>query len=352
MCDTVVATGAATKDGITILGKNSDREPNEGHQLLAIPAAEHAPGSLVDCTYIQIPQVAHTHAILLGKPFWIWGAEMGVNEHGLAIGNEALFTRVPYEKGPALIGMDLLRLALERATTAQDAVQVITNLLAAHGQGGDCGFAHKLFYHNGFVIADPHDAWVLETAGPHWAAKQVKTVYAMSNGITIGSEWDLASPDLVNYAIEQGWCKGRDDFHFGNCYSDFLYTRFSDCRGRCRRATTLLTDSLTILQAKRPEDTETADAFVTLAHCYLQIGQLDKARDCLQQAEAIQDKQLAPLHLRTAYRWLINGDLALAEGDTNLARRCYEQARDIWQATAVSTHPDLLTVQQKLADLA
>ncbi|MCA9987291.1 MAG: C69 family dipeptidase, partial [Anaerolineales bacterium] len=144
--------------------------------------------------------------------------------------------------GPALIGMDLLRLALERATTAQDAVQVITDLLATHGQGGDCGFAHKLFYHNGFVIADPHDAWVLETAGPHWAAKQVKTVYAMSNGITIGSEWELASPDLVNYAIEQGWCKGRDDFHFGNCYSDFLYTRFSDCRGRCRRATTLLTE--------------------------------------------------------------------------------------------------------------
>ena len=122
--------------------------------------------------------------------------------------------------------------------------------------------------------------------------------------------------------------------------------------GDIAEATTLLTDSLTILQAKRPEDTETADAFVTLAHCYLQIGQLDKARDCLQQAEAIQDKQLAPLHLRTAYRWLINGDLALAEGDTNLARRCYEQARDIWQATAVSTHPDLLTVQQKLADLA
>ncbi|MCB8959317.1 MAG: hypothetical protein H6651_03315 [Ardenticatenales bacterium] len=205
MCDTVVATGAATKDGITILGKNSDREPNRRPPAPGHPRSRpraRQPGRL---HLHQIPQVAHTHAILLGKPFWIWGAEMGVNEHGLAIGNEALFTRVPYEKEA---GPDWHGSAAAGAGAGHDGAgrrQVITNLLAAHcGQGGDCGFAHKLFYHNGFVIADPHDAWVLETAGPHWAAKQVKTVYAMSNGITIGSEWDLASPDLVNYAIEQG----------------------------------------------------------------------------------------------------------------------------------------------------
>jgi hypothetical protein len=29
MCDTVVATAGATADGVTILGKNSDRDPNE-----------------------------------------------------------------------------------------------------------------------------------------------------------------------------------------------------------------------------------------------------------------------------------------------------------------------------------
>ena len=29
MCDTVVATAEATADGVTIFGKNSDREPNE-----------------------------------------------------------------------------------------------------------------------------------------------------------------------------------------------------------------------------------------------------------------------------------------------------------------------------------
>jgi secernin len=241
MCDTVVATAEATADGVTIFGKNSDRDPNEAHHLLYVPATDHRPGSRVQCTYIAIPQVAHTYAILLAKPFWIWGAEMGVNEHGVAIGNEAVFSKVPYQKEGTLLGMDLLRLALERAATAGEAVTAITELLAAHGQGGNCGLQHKSFYHNSFLIADPYSAWVLETAGPHWATRQVQGVYTISNGLTLGNEWDLASPDLVTHAVQKGWCRGREDFHFARCYSDFLYTTFSDCRRRCQRTADLLT---------------------------------------------------------------------------------------------------------------
>jgi len=240
MCDTLVALGAVTADGVTILGKNSDREPNEAHHLVRIPAARHAAGSRVKCTYIEIPQAGQTYAVLLAKPFWIWGAEMGANEHGVAIGNEAVFTRVPCDKRPGLIGMDLLRLALERGRTAREALDVITGLLAEYGQGGNCGFKRRFYYHNSFLIADPHSAWVLETAGPHWAAERVGDLRSISNGLTIGAQWDLASPDLVRYAINRGWCKGRDDFNFRRCYSDFLYTRFSRCRERQCRTTDAL----------------------------------------------------------------------------------------------------------------
>jgi len=240
MCDTVVALGSVTADGITLFGKNSDREPNEAQAIVHIPASNPSPDSTVQCTYLKIPQVEHTYAVLLAKPFWMWGAEMGANEHGVTIGNEAVFTKVPYDKQPGLIGMDFLRLALERSKTAREALTVITQLLEHYGQSGNCGFQYRLYYHNSFIIADPREAWVLQTAGKQWAAVRVKDIYTISNGITIGREWDEASADLVQYAIDRKWCKSRDDFHFARCYSDFVYTRFSYCRDRQCRTTDLL----------------------------------------------------------------------------------------------------------------
>ena len=82
-------------------------------------------------TYIAIRQLRGTHAVLLSRPFWIWGAEMGVNEHGVAIGNEAVHPRSLPQRRPALIGMDLLRLGLERGATAAEASQVMTDAAGA-----------------------------------------------------------------------------------------------------------------------------------------------------------------------------------------------------------------------------
>lgn len=63
----------------------------------------------LQCTYIQIPQVEQTHAVILSKPAWMWGAEMGANDQGVCIGNEAVWTREPVAPGEALLGMDLVR---------------------------------------------------------------------------------------------------------------------------------------------------------------------------------------------------------------------------------------------------
>ena len=240
MCDTLVAVGDATVDGSVILAKNSDRQPNEAHMLLHMPRTQHPAGGRVQCTYIEIPQVPETYEVLLSKPFWIWGAEMGANEHGVAIANEAIFSKEPYHKEGGLIGMDLLRLGLERATTARQALDVIVDLLDTFGQGGNCGFHHPEYYHNAFAIADPQEAWVLQTAGTYWAARQVQSVCTISNGLTITREWDLASPGLVEHAVERGWCKSSQDFDFTRCYSDFLFTTFSASRTRQRRSAQLL----------------------------------------------------------------------------------------------------------------
>lgn len=232
MCDTIVALGNSTKNGRVLFAKNSDREPNEAHELVVIPRATHPAGESVKCTYIKIPQVEETYQILLAKPFWIWGAEMGSNEFGVTIGNEALFTRDPYGKEPGLIGMDFLRLALERSKTAHAALLTIIDLLEKFGQSGNCGFAHKMFYHNSFLICDAEEAWVLETSAKEWAAVKVKDVRSISNAITIENEWDMASKNLVSHAIEKGWCKDSNSFSFSKCYSEPIYTRFSDARRR------------------------------------------------------------------------------------------------------------------------
>jgi len=244
MCDTFVALGNTTRDGAVIFGKNSDRDPNEAHELVLIPHAKHEVNDQVDCTYIQIPQVAETFAVLLAKPFWIWGAEMGANEKGVVIGNEAVFTKVPYDKEPGLIGMDFLRLALERAATADEALDVIIALLETYGQGGNCGFSHQMYYHNGFLIADRETAWVLETAGKHWAAEKVHDIRSISNVISIGSYWDRASADLVSHALTKGWCKDEKDFDFSQCYSDLIYTKFADGHHRACRTVDLLRENL------------------------------------------------------------------------------------------------------------
>ncbi len=232
MCDTFVALGNSTKTGRVFFAKNSDREPNEAHELVIIPAKKHSPGDMIQCTYVEIPQVEETYQVLLAKPFWIWGAEMGSNEYGVTIGNEAVFTRDPYGKEPGLIGMDFLRLALERSKTAYSALMTIVELLERYGQSGNCGFAHKMYYHNSFLICDPDEAWVLETSAKNWAAQKVKTVRSISNAITIDRDWDMASKDLVTHAIEKGWCRNRESFSFSRCYSEPVYTFFSDSRNR------------------------------------------------------------------------------------------------------------------------
>ncbi|HBN95666.1 MAG TPA: peptidase U34 [Firmicutes bacterium] len=231
MCDTMVALGNSTRDGNVIFAKNSDRQPNEPLLMVRVPRQSHAKGEQVKCTYITIDQVDETYDVLLLKPSWMWGAEMGANEFGLNIGNEAVFTKV--KQGPeALLGMDLVRLALERCKTSTEALHLITDLLAKHGQGGNCGYEKQFVYHNAFLIADRDSAWVLETAGPYWAAERVKDVRAISNRLSIGKDFDLAHPELINYAISKRWCRSEEDFDFARLYSNHLITRFSGSESR------------------------------------------------------------------------------------------------------------------------
>src|SRR5262249_8172208 len=154
MCDTAVHV---TSRGV-LFAKNSDRDANEEQRLDWHAPAKHAPGTRVRCTWIEIPQAAATNGVLLSRPTWMWGAEIGANDRGVVIGNQAVFTRAKVPP-TGLTGMDLLRLALERAGDAREAVHVIVSLAQAHGQGGGCGFEDRSFrYFSSFLVADARRA--------------------------------------------------------------------------------------------------------------------------------------------------------------------------------------------------
>ncbi|MGB9736493.1 MAG: C69 family dipeptidase [bacterium] len=250
MCDTIVATSKATADGTVILAKNSDREPNEAQFLKYFARSSYTPGSQLQCTYISIPQVKETNEILLSKPFWMWGGEMGANAHGLAIGNEAVFTKEPYEK-TGLLGMDLIRLALERCSNAYDALLLTTELIERYGQGGNGGMAHKLYYHNSFIFADTREAYVLETANRHWVGVKVNGVRSISNGLTIEEEFDYSSKGIQDYARKKGFLKKGQTFNFRKCFSDTLYTHFSRSSNRQSRTTACAVRDNTPLTPKK-----------------------------------------------------------------------------------------------------
>ena len=240
MCDTLVALPAATARGALLFAKNSDRERNEAQLLEIAPVRRNAPRQPLKLTYITIPDIARTHACLISRPFWMWGAEIGANDAGVVIGNEALHARTPAQRRRALTGMDLVRLGLERADTAAHAVEIIVDLLEQHGQGGDCGHLGRFYYNNGFIIADPTEAYVLETAGRLWAVQRADAPRALSNAYSIGRDYDRVSPGLARHAAAQGWTGEDGRFDLAASLVDEARDAVSFGRGRCARGQALL----------------------------------------------------------------------------------------------------------------
>ncbi|NLI53287.1 MAG: peptidase U34 [Clostridiales bacterium] len=210
MCDTL---GVLT-DSYALFGKNSDRSPNEAQLTEYSPARIHDEEE-VACTYRLIPQARETLGVLLSRPSWMWGAEIGVNEAGVAIGNEAVFTKGKYG-APSLTGMDLLRLALERAESAERAVNVIIELLELYGQGGNCGYDHQFYYDNSFLVIDQSRLFVLETSQKNWVVKSYRRV-SISNRLSIGADGERYGGGVCDFAKK---------------HSDPLYTFFSGSRRR------------------------------------------------------------------------------------------------------------------------
>jgi hypothetical protein len=181
MCDTLYCAAAGL-----FFGKNSDRQPDEPQSICIVP--RRTPSESATLGGRSFPVSDAGLAFVLSKPSWMAGGEMGVNEKGVAIGNEAVFSRFKPAKD-GVLGMDILRAALGASESAKAAVDFICAFVEKFDQGGNGSLRGSLYYDNSFIISDPHGAFILETAGRRWAWRAIEGRDAISNAYCIDEDY-------------------------------------------------------------------------------------------------------------------------------------------------------------------
>ena len=198
MCDTFVALPGTTQHHTMLFAKSADCEVNEANAVVRIPARKHVKGEVVRITHLVIPQAEQTYEVLLTKAFWTYGCEIGVNEFGLSMGEEAVFTtEMEKEMRDGIIGPDLMRIGLERARNCREAIEIMTRLLEQYGQGGSAELKGNSHFDSSFIMSDPEEAYILETAGRQWAVKKVESVASISNMLGIGRDYTACAPSVT-----------------------------------------------------------------------------------------------------------------------------------------------------------
>lgn len=230
-CTTTLVTAGATLDGSLYVTHSDDNELSD-ERVIFVPAMDHEPGDErpVYCSavalgpvpeynafleprlvceergpgYMQamgaassiplgsIPQVEHTYSYFDGS----YGI---MNEHQLMIGectNSARWQLPPDPEKRLFYTSELSRVALERCTTAREAVELMGQLVEEYG-----------YYGTGetLPVGDPEEGWIFEvccgtvdSTGGLWVARRVPdgTVFVAANEFRI-REIDPEDPDLL-----------------------------------------------------------------------------------------------------------------------------------------------------------
>lgn len=216
-CDTMVSIGAASKTGGTLFAKNSDRPVDEAQPLELHPSSDNSES---DTRFVTLDGPSPTYRHIGSRPDWCWGYEHGFNEHQVVIGNEALPSLLPETGQQKLVGMEIVRLALERGASAEEAANVITGLVEKHGQGKFSNSAAIRTYDNIYLVCDPAEAYVVEAIGHEWALNRVDGAHSVSNVSRMDASAKV-SAGAEAQAIEHGLfdTSSGHDFDWSTAYS-------------------------------------------------------------------------------------------------------------------------------------
>jgi dipeptidase len=187
-------------DGRTLFGHYSSQAVPRGHVLRLVRGRPFELGQTVRLQLLELPQARHTYTVLGNQAADSWGYEHGVNDQGVAAGRGPLRTRLSCSTG--LTGSELVRLVLERAASARQGLDLLTDLIHRHGQWA--GTVNEPV-DNAFLIADASEAFAVETAGQYWVCQHVEEVRALGSACTVRQDWDRIARGFSEHAIAQGW---------------------------------------------------------------------------------------------------------------------------------------------------
>ena len=244
-CSNVIITHGASTDGSAMISYSADSHQLFG-ELYFQAAADWKAGATrrVDDWdsyrfHGYIPQVAHTYQ-RVGN----------MNEHQLIIAESTWGGRPELANRQGIIDYgSLIYIALERARTAREAIQIMVSLVDEFGYASEG---------ESFSIADTKEAWVMDLIGKGegskgmlWVARRIPDGYicAHANQARISRfpqndpENCLYAPDVISFAREKGWFSGEDsEFSFCDAYCPLDFGTVRGCDARVWSAFNILCD--------------------------------------------------------------------------------------------------------------
>ena len=244
-CTNVLVTKGASTDGSNMVSYAADSHQLYG-ELYYAPAGVWNPGDMRQINEWDtgkflgyIPQPARTYQ-RVGN----------MNEYQLIIAETTYGGRHELEDPKGMMDYgSLIYVALERAKTAREAIDVIVDLANTYG-----------YYSSGesFSIADTEEVWVMDLIGKGpdnkgivWVARRVPDGYicAHANQARISTfplndpENCLYAPDVITFAREKGYFTGEDkDFSFCDAYAPLDFGGMRGCEARAWAAFNILCD--------------------------------------------------------------------------------------------------------------
>ncbi len=232
-CTNLIVSPGASADGSVYVTYTCDGEFHP--HLSRIPAADHEPGEMQQVTHWdnkpvgEIPYPPHTYGVV-----------NLMNDHQVSVAETTTGGRSELVNPDGMLHYwQLMRLALQRASSARECVEVMGSLVGKYGYRSSG---------ESFCITDPHEAWIMEMTGPgkggrgaFWVALRVPDGYisAFANGGRIGTfpqhDQDncLYTKEMIHYAAAQGWYDPADgDFNWREAFhpSDAQKLRYTATR--------------------------------------------------------------------------------------------------------------------------